>query len=159
MKFQKTIYQQVRAHMRNLALKLFAAVIISPLILALILSAILITVAIFEGKPITNISSTEFIYFLGLVYMYGLAGAFFIGLPVYLLLKRYSYISYKYLLYSGFIGGWVMLSIISVLDNDLPNFTSIVLFGVLGAIVSSCFWLSVVYVPHKLLKRKNESKL
>ena len=145
--------------MINLALKLFVTVIISPLILALILSAMLITVGIFEGEPITNIPSTAFIYFLGLVYIYGLAGAFFIGLPVYLLLKRYGYISYKHLLCSGFIGGWVMLSIISFLGKDLPNFTSIVLFGVLGAIVSSCFWLSVVYFPHKLLKRKNESKL
>ena len=145
--------------MINLSLKLFTAVIFSPLILAILLVVMLFVFTIFHGKPISNISSSELAYFIGLIYVFGLSGAFFIGIPIYFLLKRYNYISYKYFLFSGFIGGWAILGFISVLDDDLPHVDSIVIFAVSGAIVSSCFWFLVVHMPLKVLKRKNESNL
>ena len=130
-------------------LKLFAGVILSPLMLTIIFSTL-------DGKSVLSIfSSGDY----GFIYAVGLIGAIVIGVPSYLLLKHYSHATYIYFFLAGFIGGFIIVFSGFAIDGRLPPFNSCLVFSISGTVVSSFFWFFSVYTPQKILRTKNENKL
>ena len=78
------------------------------------------------------------------IYPVSFIGLLVFGIPCYLVLKRYGHANYLTLAGIGFLGG-AALGMLAT-----PIIASMLLYGGCGLLVSSGFWLFILYLPSKL---------
>ena len=91
-----------------------------------------------------GIISSFFIY----IYPVSVIGVLLIGIPAYLILKRYGYANYYSLAGLGALGGVAFGALAT------PIISSILLFAGCGLLVSSGFWLFSIYLPARLFNAR-----
>jgi hypothetical protein len=85
----------------------------------------------------------------GVAYFVGVISALLIGVPIHQILSSHHYTSYIFYLISGFLGGLVSLVLLSLINQVPLDNVVFTIFGVLGAVISSCLCLIVVYSSQK----------
>lgn len=120
--------------MMNRNISVVIGVFVSPLALFLVPIAFGIQTAHFDWQK----TISDYFRF---VYPVALGGVVLVGMPAYLLLRRFGYANYIMLASAGALGGAAFGSLAT------PVLYSMLFYGGCGLVVSSFFWLLVVRLP------------